>query len=69
MSYIFAPYIPVLTQPIISDSFGFEPISKLKSRYSTKVLNSSMYGTLIITGDESNKRINRIKKLLEEIRS
>lgn len=62
--YIFAPYILIPTVNIITGSTA--PNINVKSRYSTKIVNSGLYGTVNVDGfnfDDERKMIERRKKL------
>jgi hypothetical protein len=43
--YVFAPYIP-----IIQDPQEFRPRRTISSRYATRVVNNSFYGTVTVNG-------------------
>ena len=43
--YVFAPYIPM-----IQDPQEFRPRRSIMSRYATRVVNNSFYGTVTVNG-------------------
>ena len=62
--YIFAPYILIPTVNIITGSTA--PNINVKSRYSTKIINSGLYGMIGVDNfnfKDEQKMIERRKKL------
>ena len=57
--YIYAPYIPIMTEPTIHNPNDFQPTEGIQSRYTTTVVNNRFYGEINVgdfdsMGDEDD---------------
>lgn len=50
---VYAPYIPLMTTPLIFDANNFTPRKGVASRYATKLLRPEFYGTIWVDGLET----------------
>ena len=47
--YIWSPYIPVQTEPIIIENEDFDPTDSILSRYATTTVNNRFYGHISVS--------------------